>query len=159
ASVEALIRDLDHYLKGEPLEASPDSAAYRLSKFVARNRAAVSAGASAFFAIVAIGAFFTFRLARERDNAHPQTAIPNAVNQFLSDDFLGRGNPFQSGKAAESLLDAIKQASPAIDHKFAAEPLIAARLHLTIAQALDNRSNFPEAREEYQRAYSLYKQK
>jgi len=159
ASVEALIRDLDHYLKGEPLEARPDSAAYRLSKFVGRNRAAVTAGASAFIAIVALVAFFTFRLARERDNANRQTAIANDVNQFLSDDLLGRGNPFQSGKAAESLLDAIKQASPAIDHKFAAEPLVAARLHLTIAQALDNRSNFPEARQEYERAYSLYKLK
>ncbi|HJZ64450.1 MAG TPA: serine/threonine-protein kinase [Candidatus Acidoferrum sp.] len=159
ASVEALIRDLDHYLKDEPLEAQPDSAAYRLSKFVARNRAAVTAGSAAFVAIVALISFFTFRLARERDNANRQTAIANDVNQFLSDDLLGRGNPFQSGKAAESLLDAIKQASPAIDHKFSTEPLVAARLHLTIAQALDNRSNFPEAREEYQRAYSLYKQK
>src|SRR5215813_12012281 len=74
ASAEALIRDLDHYLKGEPLEARPDSAAYRLSKFVARNRAPVTAGSAAFVAIVALVSFFTFRLARERDNANRQTA-------------------------------------------------------------------------------------
>jgi serine/threonine-protein kinase len=28
-SAEALIRDLDHYLKGEPLEARPDTLGYR----------------------------------------------------------------------------------------------------------------------------------
>ena len=32
-SVEALIRDVDHYLQGQPLDAQPDSARYRLSKF------------------------------------------------------------------------------------------------------------------------------
>ncbi len=36
-SVEGLIRDIDHYLKGEPLEAQPDTIGYRLRKFVARN--------------------------------------------------------------------------------------------------------------------------
>lgn len=33
---------------------------------------------------------------------------------FCSDDLLGRSNPFLSGKASESLTDAIKQASPSI---------------------------------------------
>src|SRR5688572_3584109 len=41
ASVEALIRDVDHYLTGEPLEARPDSLRYRTSKFVRRNMTAV----------------------------------------------------------------------------------------------------------------------
>jgi len=155
-SVEALIRDVDHYLKGEPLEARPDTLPYRVGKFVARHRPAVIAGGSVVGVVLALVVFFTLRLARERDNANRQTAIATAVNQFLSDDLIGRGNPFQTGKAAETLLDAIKQASPDIDHKFSNEPQVAARLHLTIAQALDNRSNFPEARDEYQRAHDLF---
>jgi serine/threonine-protein kinase len=36
-SVEALIRDIDHYLNGEPLEARPDAWQYRIGKFVRRN--------------------------------------------------------------------------------------------------------------------------
>ena len=36
-SVEALIRDLDHHLAGEPLDARPDSFAYRVSKLLRRN--------------------------------------------------------------------------------------------------------------------------
>jgi serine/threonine-protein kinase len=155
-SVEALMRDVDHYLKGEPLDARPDTVGYRLRKFVARRLRAVAAAAAVFVLVVGLVIFFTVRLASERDYANRQTAIATAVNRFLSDDLLGRGDPFQSGKADESLLDAIRQASPGIDHKFADEPEVAPRLHLTIAQALDNRSNFPQARQEYERAHALF---
>jgi eukaryotic-like serine/threonine-protein kinase len=158
SSVEALIRDVDHYLRGEPLEARPDSVGYRVSKFLKRNQRVVILGTMAGAIVIGLIVFFTLRLKRERDYAARETAIATAVNQFLADDLLGRGNPFQSGKAAESLVDAIKEASPGIDRKFANESETAARLHLTIAQALDNRSNFPEARSEYERAHQLFLQ-
>jgi DNA-binding winged helix-turn-helix (wHTH) protein/serine/threonine protein kinase len=98
------------------------------------------------------------RATRERDNANRQTAIASSINRFLSDDLLGRGNPFVSGKSSESLMGAIKQASPSIDRKFKDEPLVAARLHQTIARALDNRTDYPDARQEYDRAAALFRQ-
>ena len=98
------------------------------------------------------------RAARERDNANHQTAIASSINRFLSEDLLGRSNPFVSGKSGESLMDAIKQASPSIDRKFRDEPLVAARLHQTIARALDNRTDYPDARQEYDRAVALFRQ-
>ena len=55
-------------------------------------------------------------------------------------------------------MDAIKQASPAIDRQFKDEPLVAARLHQTIARALDNRTDYPDARQEYNRAAALFRQ-
>ncbi len=155
-SVEALIRDIDHYLKGEPLEARPDRAAYRLRKFVTRNQQAVLTAAAVLVSVLALVVYFALRLARERDNANRQTAIARSVNQFLADDLLGRDNPFQSGRAGETLLEAIERASPSINRKFQAEPDVAARLHLTIAQTLDNRTNYSEARQEYERAHRLF---
>jgi serine/threonine protein kinase/DNA-binding winged helix-turn-helix (wHTH) protein len=116
------------------------------------------------FAVIALtaglGVSFALyrRAAHERDNANRQTAIASSINKFLAEDLLGRGNPFVSGKAGESLMDAIKQASPSIDRKFKDEPLVAARLHQTIARALDNRTDYPDARQEYDRAASLFKQ-
>ena len=109
---------------------------------------------------VGLGLSFTLyrRAVRERDLANRQTAIASSINKFLSDDLLGRSNPFASGKASESLMDAIKQASPGIDRKFKNEPLIAARLHQTIARAFDNRTDYPDARQEYDRAAALFKQ-
>jgi eukaryotic-like serine/threonine-protein kinase len=98
------------------------------------------------------------KAAQERDHAAKQTAIADSINQFLSNDLLGRSNPFLSGKSSESLVDAIEQASPAIDRQFTDEPLIAARLHQTIARALDNRTNYPAARQEYDRAAALFTQ-
>ncbi len=155
-SVEALIRDIDHYLKGEPLEARADSAAYRLRKFVMRNQQSVLTAAAVLVSILALVVFFTLRLARERDNANRQTAIATTVNQFLADDLLGRDNPFQSGRATETLLEAVERASPSINRKFRAEPDVAAHLHLIIAQTLDDRTNYPEARQEYEQAHKLF---
>ncbi|HEY4839819.1 MAG TPA: serine/threonine-protein kinase, partial [Candidatus Acidoferrales bacterium] len=60
-SVEALIRDVDHYLSGEPLEARPDTFRYRMGKFVKRNRRAVTAATLAFAAVVALVIFFLVR--------------------------------------------------------------------------------------------------
>jgi serine/threonine protein kinase/DNA-binding winged helix-turn-helix (wHTH) protein len=118
----------------------------------------------AVFAVIALaaglGLSFTLyrKAARERDLANRQTAIASSINRFLSDDLLGRSNPFSSGKASESLMDAIKQASPSIDRQFQNEPLVAARLHQTIARAFDNRTDYPDARLEYDRAAALFKQ-
>ena len=101
--------------------------------------------------------FFLYRkAARERDNARRQTEIADAMNRFLANDLLGRSSPFQSGKADETLLDAVKQASSGIDRQFANEPLVAARLHQTIARALDQRTDYPDARQEYDRASALF---
>lgn len=157
-SVEALIRDVDHYLKGEPLEARPDTLRYRLGKFVSRNRQLVVAATAAFVFVVALVAFFTVRLAKERDRANHETAIAMTMNRFLSDDLIGRTDPFKSGNAKESFADVVKGASPRIDLQFKGEPLIAARLHQTLANAFDKRSDFPQARQEYDRADHLFKQ-
>jgi serine/threonine protein kinase/DNA-binding winged helix-turn-helix (wHTH) protein len=116
------------------------------------------------FAVVALAtglsvSFALYRRAtRERDNANRQSAIASSVNRFLSDDLLGRGNPFVSGKSSESLMDAVKQASPSIDLKFKDEPLVAARLHQTIARTLDSRTDYADARGEYGRAAALFQQ-
>lgn len=94
----------------------------------------------------------------ERDRANHQTAIAAAVSQFLANDLMGRSDPFQSGNSGETLVDAVKKASPDIDRQFRGAPEVAARLHQTIARALDSRSDFPDARGEYDRAAALFEQ-
>lgn len=118
----------------------------------------VIAAASALAIGLVVSLFLYQKASRERDHANRQTAIAAAINQFLSDDLLGRSNPFLSGKASESLLDAVKTASPGIDRQFKDEPQVAARLHQTIARALDARTNYADARQEYDRAAALFKQ-
>src|SRR4029079_7948238 len=45
ASVGALADDLRRFLDGRPVQARPDTAAYRLRKFVGRHRGGVAVGA------------------------------------------------------------------------------------------------------------------
>jgi DNA-binding winged helix-turn-helix (wHTH) protein/serine/threonine protein kinase len=110
--------------------------------------------------VVGLGASLILyrRALAERDKADRQTQIASAVNRFLANDLLGRSNPFSSGKADESLLDAVKRASSGIDRQFISEPKVAAQLHQTIARALDLRTDYPDARREYDRAAALYTQ-
>ena len=88
-SVEALVRDIDHYLKGEPLEAQPDTLRYRTTKFVKRNRRAVTTAAMLFAMIVGLIGFFTIRLARARDVARAEAARTQRIQQFMTSLFQG----------------------------------------------------------------------
>jgi serine/threonine-protein kinase len=54
SSAGAIVRDIDHYTRREPLEARPDSFRYRAGKFVRRHRPAVVAGALACGAVAAL---------------------------------------------------------------------------------------------------------
>src|ERR1700678_2964252 len=158
--VERLLTLDQRRIRGDELEAAKfraQVAERKLSEARARRPWVVLAVIA-----LALGLGFSFKLyrraAHERDIANRQTKIASSISRFLSDDLLGRSNPFASSQSTESLMDAIKQASPSIDRQFQDEPLIAARLHQTIARALDNRTDYPDARQEYDRAAALFKQ-
>ena len=91
-SVEALIRDIDHYLKGEPLEARTDTWSYRVTKFVRRHRKAVAAAAIVLTLIAAEAAVFTIRLTRARNAALAETARTQRIQRFMLDLFIGGGD-------------------------------------------------------------------
>ncbi len=88
-SVEALIRDIDHFLDGEPLEARPDAMAYRLSKFASRNLRAVSIGLGALVVVAVLVVFYTVRLAAARDRAVAEAARVERIQEFTMRLFEG----------------------------------------------------------------------
>lgn len=65
ASPAALAEDLGRFLAGRPVLATPDSAAYRLRKFIARHRPAAVISGLALLASVG----FVWQLGAERDRA------------------------------------------------------------------------------------------
>jgi eukaryotic-like serine/threonine-protein kinase len=88
ASVEALIRDLDHHAASEPIDARlPHTVAYRVGRFVNRYRRSVVAVSAFGLVILGLIGFFTFRLAKERDRALAETARTQKVKQFFLDTF------------------------------------------------------------------------
>jgi eukaryotic-like serine/threonine-protein kinase len=88
-SAEALIRDIDHFLKDEPLEARPDSARYRAGKYIRRNRHAILAASLTFATIVALVVFFMVRLTRARNAAQAETERTQRIEQFMLSLFKG----------------------------------------------------------------------
>jgi len=71
-TASALAEDVDRYLRYEPVQAIPPSAAYRLRKFVRRNRAAVIAGVvvvSALLTAMGLSLAFGISEARQREVA------------------------------------------------------------------------------------------
>lgn len=88
-SVEALIRDIDHYLNCEPLEARPDSAAYRIGKFVRRRRGALALSSIVLAMVVGIVVFFTMRLAKSRNEALAEVARTQRIERFMKRLFQG----------------------------------------------------------------------
>ena len=101
ASVEALIRDVDHYLSGEPLEARPDTLRYRAGKFVRRNWRAVTMATVTLAMIVGLTAFYTVRLANARNVALAETAKTLRIQRFMMDLF--QGNEDEAVGPADSL--------------------------------------------------------
>jgi serine/threonine protein kinase/tetratricopeptide (TPR) repeat protein len=88
-TVEALIRDVDHYLDGEPLDARPDSMSYRLNKFVRRNTRGVAAATLAALALVSIVTFYTVRVATARNAAVAEAARAQRIQGFMLNLFQG----------------------------------------------------------------------
>lgn len=89
SSVEALIRDIDHYLRSEPLEAQRDTVRYRVRKFVARNRRAVASAAMVVTLLIGMVAFFTVRLAIARNRALAEAARTQRIQRFMLNLFEG----------------------------------------------------------------------
>ncbi len=83
SSVVQFAQDLDHYLKGEPLQARPDALSYRVRKFVMRNRNAVVASGLAFALTAVLVLSFTFRLAKARDRAVAEAARTRQIQGFM----------------------------------------------------------------------------
>src|SRR5262249_32192033 len=120
ALVDRLTKLDDRRIKRSELaraEGRAQIAEQRLSQARARRPWGIAAGI-ALAAGLAASLILYRNATRESARANRQTAIAASVNQFLANDLLGRGNPFQSGKSTETLVEAIKQAAPDIDRHF-----------------------------------------
>jgi serine/threonine-protein kinase len=87
--MDGFIRDIDHFLAGEPLEARPDSVTYRAGKFARRHAGAVAAAAVAVLALVTVVTFYTVRLRQARDAALEEASRAERAQRFTQNLFEG----------------------------------------------------------------------
>ncbi len=128
ATAEALARDLERYLAGQPISARRDSVRYRVGKFVARHRLGVTA---ATFGVVMLVAALVFAIWQAREKSQ-QALVSQQVTQFLVGIFRG-ADPSVSGGANVTAKDLLDQGTERLRTDANVEPNVRARLLANIA--------------------------
>jgi serine/threonine-protein kinase len=137
-----LAEDLRRYLADEPVSAQPDTAGYRLRKFVRRHRLATGAASATLLALllgVAGTTWQAYEARRSRDSALRELSYAEASNEFMT--FLlteGSDKPFTTAE----LLD---RAAASVDRQFADDPELRARLQYVIGSQYANLADYPKS--------------
>ncbi len=139
-TANGLAMDLRRHLDHEPVLAGPPSAAYKLSKFVRRNRVAVAAGCVVAVSLVAAaGVSVSFAVseaeqrrseAEQREIATRERDIAQAVNDFLQET-LGAANPDEMGRDVK-VTDLLAHAAATVGTDFANQPEVEAAVRDTL---------------------------
>jgi serine/threonine-protein kinase len=142
-TVEAMIRDIDHYLHGEPLEARPDTVRYRVGKFVRRNRGPVAAAAMTVAVAVALIAFYTIRLTTARNAAVAEAARTARIQRFMLDLF--QGGDEAAGPADTLRVVTVVDRGAREAQSLSAEPAVQAELYGTLGGIYQKLGSFARA--------------
>jgi tetratricopeptide (TPR) repeat protein len=102
ASVTALADDLRRFLRHEPISARPDSLRYRTATFVRRHARGVATSVAVVLLLGGSTAFYTSRLAAERDRAQREAAKAARVSEFMT-GLLTAADPISNRATREGL--------------------------------------------------------
>jgi serine/threonine-protein kinase len=131
-SIEQLSDDIERYLKGFPVQARPETVAYRAGKFVRRNKALVVGTAIVLLSIVAatvLSISFAIETKQaeelalaEAAEAQRQTEIANSVNLFLQ-QIIGQADPITNPEGQDlTLMEAVELANGLVEESFSGQP-------------------------------------
>ena len=143
ASVEALIRDVEHFQHGQPLEARADALGYRVAKFARRHWRPLTAAAVTLAMVIGVVTFYTIRLAVARDTAVLQATRAERVQELLLGLFTGGD---ASAAPAEdlrvvTLIDRGVQEADALR----GEPVVRAEMYATLGTIYRRLGDFAKA--------------
>ena len=143
ASVEALIRDVEHFQNGEPLEARADAFGYRVAKFARRHWRPLTAAAATLAVVIGVVTFYTIRLAVARDTAVLQATRAERIQELLLGLFTGGD---ASAAPAEdlrvvTLIDRGVQEADALR----GEPVVRAEMYATLGTIYRRLGDFAKA--------------
>ncbi len=142
-TVDDLIRDIDHFLDGAPLDARPDTLGYRAGKFGRRHWRGLAATAAVVATVIALSVIYTVRLAGARNAALAQTARTLRIQRFMLDLFQGGDAqiaPPDSLRVTALLASGVQQAR-ALDE----EPIVQAELYGTLGGVYQRLGKYDQA--------------
>lgn len=141
-SAQELADDIRRYLDGKPVLASPDSAAYRLGKFVRRHRIGTFAASVAMLAIIAATATAFW----QAEQARRAAADTEQVNSFLI-DVLSQSDPFDADSEI-TLSQAVDDAAAKVALRFPSRPDLSSRIHYALGYSMSSRYKLDAAERE-----------
>jgi serine/threonine protein kinase len=159
-----LAADIRRYLDNEPVSARPASVRYRARKYLLRHKALVAGAAAVLLVLVAGVIASTWQAVKARRaeaQAKQQSAIAQAVNNFLRRDLLAQASAAaQSGPATKPDPDlkvrtALDRAAERIEGKFSQQPEVEAAIRDTVGQTYTDLGLYPEATKQLQQALDL----
>ena len=130
ADAQQLADDVQRHLDGKPVEARPDSLAYRSAKFVRRNRAAVAVGLfgfAAWFAASSVALWQAAQKSAEAERARIALRQSEAARNFALSMFAA-ADPGKSKGMATTTGELLAAARERVTHELDGEPEVAAEL-------------------------------
>jgi eukaryotic-like serine/threonine-protein kinase len=159
-----LATDIGHYLANEPVTARPASVRYRAKKYVLRHKALVTGTAAVFLVLIAgiiTSTWQAVKARRAEAQAKQQSAIAQAVNDFLQNDLLAQASAAtQAGPSTKPDPDlkvrtALDRAAQRIEGKFPKQPEVEAAIRDTIGRTYTDLGLHPDAEKQLERALDL----
>ena len=154
-SATDLARDVRNYLDGRALVAAPESAAYRVRKFVRRHRVQVGASAAITVALLAgLGvSLWQWREAvAARRLAESRAREAESVTRFVTESLVS-SDPLQGGTRDFTVRQAMRKAIQQLEQGgLADQPMAQATIQIAIADILYGNSDLDEAIAVAQRA-------
>jgi serine/threonine-protein kinase len=140
-TAEALARDIERHLDGQPITARAHSTAYRVRKFVARHKPLVGAALVVLGALVAVALTQrSQRLAAERSRAEAEM-----VSSFFT-GILESVDPWTMGRDV-TMQQKLDEMARDLEQRFHDQPVVEAQLHHSIGRTYAGLSQFDPAGE------------
>jgi serine/threonine protein kinase len=175
-SAGAFANDVQRYLRNEPVWACPPTVGYRLRKLARRHQAALATAVMVFTAlsagtavaiwqaVIANRAKFDALQSAAAENhakraAEAKQAEAQAVISFLENRVLVAARPVgEDGGLGHdvSLRRAIEAAVPFVQDGFKDQPLIEARLWMTLGESFASLGEFQKCRDQFAASHVIY---
>ncbi|MBX7105803.1 MAG: serine/threonine-protein kinase [Gemmataceae bacterium] len=175
-SAGAMADDVQRYLDGEVVQACPPTLSYRLRKFVRQNKAALASAALVFAALsagTAVAVWQAVVATQARNEAQESAAAEKrakiaveakeaeaaAVISFLENRVIAAARPLgQDGGLGHDvpLRRAIEAAVPFVQDGFKDQPLLEARLRMSLGYSFGCLGDPKKSTEQYAAAKQIY---
>lgn len=139
-SAAAMADDLRRFLDGHAVQAAPNSAAYRASRFVRRHRISVTIAAVATLGLMVAAGVTAWQAGvagRERDNARAEAARTQRIVDFMVGS-LEQANPYADNGGAVTVQEFLERSVARIEEELADQPDVRVRIYTTMARVFSH---------------------